>query len=62
TRRPSHPLGVLLGDLVVRVGSATAGDRLGASDVLIAGGRKHPDLINDQEVISRIRAWLTAES
>ncbi|MGA8038513.1 MAG: alpha/beta fold hydrolase [Acidimicrobiia bacterium] len=62
TRRPSHPLGLLLGDLVVRVGSATGGGRVGASDVLIAGGRKHADLINDQEVISRIRAWLTAGS
>ncbi len=62
TTRPTHPLGVLFGDLVVRVGSATGGGHVEPSDVLVAGGRKHADLIRDQEVISQIRTWLGAVS
>ncbi|MGC2241890.1 MAG: hypothetical protein WA726_13745, partial [Acidimicrobiia bacterium] len=58
TRRPSHPLGVLLGDLVVRVGSATAGGHIDPSDLLVVGGRKHGHLVHDQEVISKVRTWL----
>ncbi|MFZ0625727.1 MAG: alpha/beta fold hydrolase [Acidimicrobiia bacterium] len=62
TTRPNHPLGVLFGDLVVRVGSATAGGHMDPSDRLVVGGRKHADLIRDQEVISQIRTWLGAVS
>ncbi|MDH3190361.1 MAG: GPI inositol-deacylase, partial [Acidimicrobiia bacterium] len=62
TADPTHPLGLLMGDLVVRVGSATGVGRaghLGAADVLVVGGRNHARLSSDPEVISQVRAWLT---
>lgn len=61
TSEPSHPLGVLAGDLVVRVDSALGSGRhdRSASDVLVVGGRNHADLRHDPEVAAQIRRWLT---
>lgn len=61
TTKPGHPLGVLVGDLVVSVGSAIGWgrhDRVASSSVLVVGGRHHADLVHDQEVISQTREWL----
>ncbi|HEU4320613.1 MAG TPA: alpha/beta fold hydrolase [Acidimicrobiia bacterium] len=61
TTDPGHPLGVLVGDLVVRVSSAlgqSRGDRAGSSDVLVVGGRHHADLLDDPEVVAHTRRWL----
>ena len=60
-----HPLGKLVGDLVVRVGSATGKSRrlmMQSSDALIVGGRNHADLVHDAKVITQIRTWLTPNS
>ena len=65
TTDPAHPLGVLVGDLVVRVGSAigrASQHRVVASNVLVVGGRRHADLLHDPEVISRTREWLAQPS
>ncbi len=62
TAGPANPLGKMVGDLVVRVGSATGRSRrlnVGSSDALIVGGRNHADLVHDPEVITQVRTWLT---
>jgi pimeloyl-ACP methyl ester carboxylesterase len=62
TTEPTHPLGILVGDLVVGVGSATGKGRqfqVDSSDVLVVGGRNHAGLIHDPQVISQTRRWLT---
>ncbi len=61
TTQPSHPLGVIVGDLVVRVGSALGQGRhrrVESSDVLVLGGRHHGGLCHDPEAVSHIREWL----
>ncbi len=58
---PNHPVGVLFGDLVVRVSSAIGrgrAPRSSPSDVLVVGGRNHANLLHDSEVISHTRGWL----
>lgn len=65
TTEPAHPLGVLVGDLVVRVGSAIGRARhhqVAASNVLVVGGRHHADLLHDPEVTSHVRGWLAPTS
>jgi pimeloyl-ACP methyl ester carboxylesterase len=65
TTEANHPLGRLVGDLVVRVDSATGKSRrleMESSDSLIVGGRNHADLVHDAEVITQIRIWLTPSS
>lgn len=61
TTEPAHPLGVLVGDLVVRVNSALGSSphrRAAPSNVLVVGGRRHADLVHDPEVTAQIRRWL----
>jgi hypothetical protein len=61
TTEPSHPPGVLAGDLVVRVNSAlgqSRRDRAESPDVLVVGGRHHADLLDDPEVVAHITRWL----
>lgn len=52
-----HPLGALMGDLVVRVRSATAPAAV-ADNVSIYGSIRHMDLLSDPGVRSQILAWL----
>jgi pimeloyl-ACP methyl ester carboxylesterase len=62
TTEPTHPLGFLAGDLVVRLGSALGREshrRNASPDVLVVGGRHHADLLHDPEVTSQTRRWLT---
>lgn len=61
TTEPTHPLGVLVGDLVVRVSSAIGRGRRhqgASSSVLVVGRRHHANLLHDPEVISHARTWL----
>lgn len=65
TAEPTHPVGDLLGDLVVRVGSAIDRDQGyddPSSNVLLLGGRNHANLIHDAQTISHTRRWLTPPS
>lgn len=57
TGEASHPVGALAGDLVVRVGSATASATL-AENVRVLGGRRHFDLLADPRVTEQVVAWL----
>jgi hypothetical protein len=62
TQDVSHPLGRLLGDLVVRARSATGvgpGSGVNATNTRVFGGLHHPGLLQDPSVQSQIRDWLT---
>jgi pimeloyl-ACP methyl ester carboxylesterase len=59
---PNHPLGFLVGDLVVRVSSAIGRGRqhqAASSNMLVVGGQSHANLLHDTEAISHTRRWLT---
>ena len=62
TQDATHPVGALIGDLVVRVGSATGNGKnrcVEASDVLVLGRQRHFDLPTDPAVHQHIRSWLS---
>jgi len=61
TSDPTHPLGALFGDLMVRAGSGTGRGRtrhIQATEVRILGGRRHSSLTHDPEVQDQVLAWL----
>jgi hypothetical protein len=58
TGEPAHPFGVLVGDLVVRVSSAS-GHTLAPDNVHVLGSRRHFDLLSDADVVGQILEWLT---
>jgi pimeloyl-ACP methyl ester carboxylesterase len=63
TQDATHPVGALVGDLVVRVGSATGkgnNRRVESSDVLVLGRQRHFDLPTDPAVHQHIRSWLAS--
>jgi len=65
TSDPTHPVGALLGDLMVRAASGTGRGRrrhIEATDVRLLGGRRHFDLLHDREVLDQVLAWLTSNS
>jgi pimeloyl-ACP methyl ester carboxylesterase len=62
TSDPTHPVGALVGDLMVRAASGTGqgrGRRIEATDIRVLGGRRHFDLIHDAEVLDQVMTWLT---
>lgn len=64
TGDPGHPLGTLLGDLIVRVPSGTGRGRrrrVEAAHVTVIGGRRHFDLARDPVVAEQVRQWLVAQ-
>ncbi len=63
TADPAHPIGVLVGDLMVRVGSSTgrgARRTVEAANVHVLGNRRHFDLLHDADVHHQVVEWLTA--
>lgn len=63
TRSSRHPVGHVVGDLLVRVPSAYGRDRYGAelfpgADVLHVGRSDHFDLLNHPEVHAALERWL----
>jgi pimeloyl-ACP methyl ester carboxylesterase len=65
TNEPTHPIGSLVGDLIVRVGSGTGRGRhrrVDAADVRVVGNKRHPDLLHDPDVHEQVRTWLTSDS
>ncbi len=61
TTSSTHPVGAMVGDMVVRVGSATGQGsrrRVNATDVLIVGRQRHFDLPSDTAVHEQILTWL----
>ena len=66
TRSPRHPLGRLLGDVLVLEASASgrARDRripFEAEHGMHVGGAHHLALLNHPEVYERLRGWLAAD-
>lgn len=62
TKQPTNPVGVLVGDLVVRVNSALGNSRqqeAEPSSTLVVGARHHGSLLDDPDVTSQIRSWLS---
>ena len=63
TSEPGHPMGALLGDLVVRVNSGIGRGRrrrIDAENVRVISRRRHFDLVRDPEVLEQVRRWLGA--
>lgn len=58
TTSPTHPLGTLIGDLVVRPASGTGEPGVEAANVVVLGGVHHFDLLHDPTVMSHVVAWL----
>jgi pimeloyl-ACP methyl ester carboxylesterase len=64
TEDADHPIGVLVGDLIVRTASATGRGRrrtIDATHVRIIGKRRHSDLAGDPTVHRQVREWLATE-
>ena len=60
---PRHPVSMLVGDLVVRLNSATGRGRrrhVPATKVLVVGGRSHAALLSDADVHASIREFLAS--
>ncbi|MDR9450566.1 MAG: alpha/beta hydrolase [Acidimicrobiia bacterium] len=65
TEEPTHPIGVLVGDLIVRTSSGIGRGRhrnIEATDVRIIGKRRHSDLAGDPTVHQQVRDWLSTGS
>jgi pimeloyl-ACP methyl ester carboxylesterase len=63
TDQGTHPVGFLIGDLVVRVNSATgigSNGHVEAANVRVFGGLTHLGMLLDPDVHSQIREWLAA--
>ena len=63
TRDPSHPLGQILGDWLVRLPSATGestDEQLPFEQTKVFGGLDHVTLANHPDVYTTIRQWLLA--
>jgi hypothetical protein len=58
TADPTHPVGSLVGDLVVRPSSSSGRRTLTPTSVAMVGGVRHLDLPCDPEVIDRVMRWL----
>jgi hypothetical protein len=55
-----HPVGLALGDLVVRVSSAT-GAATATENVRVLPRRRHFDMLSDPDVLRQIVAWLAGD-
>lgn len=59
TKDASHPVGSVVGDLIVRPASATA-PHLAARNRHLIGGRRHFDILHEPAVAATILDWITA--
>ena len=65
TKQPAHPIGVLVGDLIVRTRSGTGRGRrrnIESTTVRVLGKRRHSDLAGDPAVHLQVRDWLLTGS
>ncbi|HSJ70339.1 MAG TPA: hypothetical protein VLA29_01705 [Acidimicrobiia bacterium] len=61
TTDPSHPLGAVVGDLMVRPTSGTNPPDVTPVDVAVLGGVNHANLLNDRAVISHLMERITQD-
>jgi pimeloyl-ACP methyl ester carboxylesterase len=62
TSDPNHPVGVVMGDLVVRPASGTGGRHLDPTNVVVLGGLRHYEVLGDPAVINRVMGWVAPAS
>lgn len=60
TRRPTNPISIIAGDLVVHPASASGPSHLTPTSQVRLGGVHHIDLVRDPAVVMQVVAWLTA--
>lgn len=60
TANPRHPIGVLMGDLMVGVGSSTGKGRLDPTNVVVLGGLRHVDMLRQPAVVDQVMRWVGA--
>lgn len=58
TADPHHPVGAIMGDLVVRPTSGTGPAHIEPVNVSVVGGVHHIDLLHDGAVLDAVTAWL----
>lgn len=58
TADAGHPVGALVGDLVVGVASASGGEQLNPTNIMVIGGVRHNNLVDDEAVIEQMMHWL----
>ena len=58
TADPDHPLGAVVGDLMVRTSSGTARNHLAPTNVTVLGSLRHSDLRHDPRVICHVMDWI----
>lgn len=61
TANPNHPVGAVVGDLMVRPSSGTRAPQLEPTNVAVLGGVRHFDLLHDPAVLDRVMGWLGYE-
>ncbi len=59
TSDPAHPVGAVVGDLMVRPASSTSAPTLEPTNVAVLGGVSHFDLLHEPAVIDHVMGWLT---
>lgn len=58
TSNPTHPVGGVVGDLMVRPASSTRAPSLEPTNVVVLGGVSHFDLLHEHAVIDQVMDWL----
>jgi triacylglycerol esterase/lipase EstA (alpha/beta hydrolase family) len=58
TSNPTHPVGGVVGDLMVRPASSTRASAIVPTNVVVLGGVSHFDLLHDPAVIDHVMDWL----
>ncbi len=58
TANPKHPVGAVVGDLMVRPASSTRAPTLEPANVVVLGGVSHFDLLHEPAVIDEVMGWL----
>lgn len=60
TADPAHPVGAVVGDLMVRPASSTHSSALDPTNVAILGAVHHFHMLNEPAVVEHVMDWLTA--
>lgn len=58
TSNPAHPVGAVVGDLMVRPASSTRAPALEPANVVVLGGVHHFDLLHSPAVLDHVMDWL----
>ena len=62
TADPDHPVGAMVGDLMVTPASSTAAGRAEPASSAVVGGVHHFGLLTDQAVIDQVMSWIDPQA